>query len=53
MRLKPVKSYVVRKICPRTGAAGSFKNFQMLLPLLINVTRNAALQTKRKEIATI
>jgi hypothetical protein len=52
MRLRQDKSYAVRKICPKTGAAGVFLYFQMLLGLLINVTVNAALQAQGMEIAT-
>jgi hypothetical protein len=32
------------------GAAGGFKNFQMLLQILRNVNRNAALQRKGMEL---
>jgi hypothetical protein len=37
MRLRLAKSYVVGKVCPRRGAAGGFKNFQMLFKILRNV----------------
>jgi hypothetical protein len=52
MRLRLAKSYVVEKCCPRREAAGGFENFQMLLRLLINIKRSAALQRKGTKIAT-
>jgi hypothetical protein len=51
LRFRLAKSYVAGKICPRRRAAGGFLNFKMLLQLLINVTRNTALQRKGMEIA--
>ncbi len=52
MRLRLAKRYVIVQNCPRRGAEGDFKNFEMHLRLLINVLRNAVFQTKRMEIAT-
>jgi hypothetical protein len=49
--IETAKSYVAECICIRRGAAGGFKNFQMLLRLLVNVNRNAALQRKGMKIA--
>ncbi len=51
MRLRLAKMMLLGYICTRRGAAGGFKIFQMLLRLLINVNRNAALQRKGMEIA--